>query len=649
MKHCCIDGAPPVYPARPRSWRRGRLAIATVLTSGWVAITGWVTVAGWDACRASQIAWTQDDWTQRAYEWQTSTDPDIHPGLLVPLNNPADPRFVAEPTDYRGLWALAVYHDSLFMGGGPYPLNPDGAEVLSYDYLTNQFDLCFEPPEEGIAVMKVRGDTMYVPGPDTHYSIPNGSSVYLYNGEQWTTKQHVVGALHLFDVEVMNDAIYVSSGDGTGNASVYQSLDHGDSFTRILSLNYSPEHMVRRMHGLGVHNGLLYAQPDGWDPEDDMVFTFDGTDWDTIAVVGLPQGNPGDYNGWQGVFTAWGDSLLLTVKDRLFIFANSHVYRSNLPFLCARMGSGFGIYKGAVYGGAASGHLYRWQPGQGWTQVCPLGLDPSTEPIQGFATYYGRLYIATSRTEGLTGGRLYVSACATLGQLVSLPHDFGLPVYDTQIAWDDFSPGPGAEVRFQVRSATSLSQLHTQMWSGPDGTPASWYTQSGSILPELHDGDQFFQYRVELLSPDGFLMPLLRSVTLSVDSIPGASVDEPLPAEPTAGMRLQLDPLCPNPAVASVLVRARINTPGLSGAPLDVHVLDVQGREVHVLDVHVLDVQGREVRGIALDLDAQRAAAWRWDLRDTRGRRVPTGVYQIAASVRGQTARPARGRVLVLP
>jgi len=628
MHRCCVNRAQAFRPACVRAHRP--LATALAVWIAVVLIGALVPGLAW----AYQIAWTQDDWSGQAYIWQSGTDPEIHPGLLIPLNNPADPRFIAEPTSYRGLYAMAVYHDTLFIGAGPYPLNPDGADILSYDYLTGQFALSFQPPEEGVAVMKVRGDTLYIPGPDTHYSGPYGSSVYLYNGQQWITKQSVLGAVHLFDVEVMNDAIYVSSGDGSGNASIYESLDHGDSFTRIFSLDYTLEHMIRRMHALAVHQGRLYAQPDGWDPEDDMVFTFDGADWDTIQVVGLPQGTSTENYGWQGVFTTWGDSLMLGVKDKLFIFADHNVYRSTLPFWCARMGSGFGVYKGALYSGGGSGYLYRWRPGQGWSQLGPLGPDPSTEPVQAFATYYGRLYIATSRTEGLIGGRLYVSACATVGRLISLPHDFGIPVYDVQIAWNHFSPDPAALVRFQVRSAPSEEQLPAHSWVGPDGTSSSWYTQSGTPLPPLHDTDRFFQYQVELHSPDGLLMPLLRSVTLSADSSEGAGVNALLPvADPRAPLLL-MEPPRPNPALASVHVRTHLASPDPVDGPLE---------------LRVLDLQGREVRAIAVDLDGRREAHWLWDLSDNRGRRVPTGIYQIAAYVRGQTRAPASRHVLVLP
>ncbi len=589
----------------------------------------------WDApAGAAQLAWTQTDWSRGQYVYQMDLDPDAQPGLLILENDPADPRFVAEPTAYRGIYGAAAYHDTLFLGAGPYPLNPDGAEVLAYDYLTGQFSLSFEPAEEGIMVMKTRGDTLYIPGPDTHNPIPLGSSVYLYNGQQWTTQQHVVGALHLFDLEVMDDAIYVSSGDGTGDASIYRSLDHGETFTPIFTLHYTPEHFVRRMHALAVHNGLLYAQPDGWSPEDDMVFTFDGADWDTLPVPYLPQGNPGEQNGWQGTYTAWGDSLMLAVKDKLFIFDEDHVHRSPLPFLCARMGSGFGAYRGALYGGAASGYLYRWQPGQGWTQVCPLGLDPATEQIQAVVTYCGRLYIATARAAGYTGGRLYVSGCALSGRLMSLAHDFGLPVYDGRIVWDQFSPAPEASARFQVRSALTIEGLPAAGWAGPDGTPATWFTQSGSPLYESHDGDRFFQYLVELHSPDGLQMPLLRSVTLLADSIPGAAVEED-PENDGSGERiLWLEAPRPNPALAPVLLRAHLGA-GLGPAAR--------------LALRILDVQGREVRAVAFAPDDCGELAWRWDLTDASGRRVPTGIYQILVAADHGAAPPAATRLLVLP
>ncbi len=607
--------------------------------AGWGALimaAVWVVGTAWPAW-AADLSWTQSDWSAGTYQQAMGLDPEVHPGLLIPENHPEDMRFLAEPTDYRGIFATEVYHDSLFLGCGPSPLNPTGAEILAYDPLNEDFELQLEPPEEGVLVLKARADTLYMPGPDTHAPPPGFSNVYLYGGAQWETMSTVPSAVHLFDIDRMDDAIYVSSGEGTGDASIYRSDDFCQTFTPIFTVYASPEHPVRRLHALAVHDGLLYMQPDGWDPEDDMVFTFDGTDWDTIPVPWFPQGGPGEESGWQGTFTAWGDSLLLCIKNKFYIFDDGLEYRGSLPFYCARLGSGFGRYKDAVYGGAATDSLHRWTPSGGWTSVCRLGLEPETEQIEGVSTLYGRLYVATARRSGYTGGRLYVSACEVYGSLISLPHDFGVAVRDGVLSWDQHQPNSEAFARFQLRSAPSLDLLPAEPWLGPDGTPDTHYYDPGTPLPDVHNGDRFFQYRVEMGSPGGVEMPILWSVTLEADSVNTGAVSFE-PASPAHGIRIQLAAPYPQPATGPVGLRAH-----LSGSETASWSGDLQLR--------ILDLQGREVRRAWVPVRSDGWARWVWDLRSDEGARVSAGIYQVRIHAPGalSSSACAAARMLVLP
>ena len=572
---------------------------------------------------AAILFWTDEDWSAGNYAWMTSVDPDIHPGLLVLENWPSDMRFVAEPTAMRGVYALAVYHDSLFLACGDGPTTAGaGSEILTYDYLTDQFDLAYDPEEEGLILMKVRGDTLYVPGVDTDHAITDSSIVYMYNGHDWILKR-VPDALHIFGLETWDDNLFVTDGDGYGLGSVWKSADHGDSWERIHAIYPTPENHARRMHALHVFDGHLYAQPDGLPPNEDCLFVYDGAAWDTLTVPGLPH----DENmGFHGKFTTWGDSLILNLKNRMFILHDGAVHDSGVPFSGDRWNLGFHTYKGKFYGGAEQNELYYWLPETGWTLVNQFGLNPWTEEIESIVTYNGRMYIATARYEGHLGGRLYVSAAVPYGRLLSLPHDFGIATRNGILTWDGFSPDEINKITFQMRSGGSLAQLETSTFVGPDGTAQTYYETPGIALPALHHGDRYFQYSVDLHCPSRVRMPLLRSVTVMADSLPSSGVIN----APLAASRLRLAPPRPNPAIL--------------GTDLTVHCAPSMPAAVNV---RIVDLQGRTIRSATLATwPGQDALTWHWDLRDERGEMVPAGIYHAMLQVRGERAgRP----ILVIP
>jgi hypothetical protein len=164
-------------------------------------------------CSAADFAWTEEDWSGGAYEAAAGIDPEIWPGALVLENQADDMRFVAQPTHFEGIWALAVYHDTLFLGAGHYPINHDGADVLAYDYTSDSFSLAYQPYEQGLVAMKVYGDTLYIPGPDSQGSWDWGN-VYLYDGASWIRKETIPGGVHVFDLAILDNVIYCSGGRG---------------------------------------------------------------------------------------------------------------------------------------------------------------------------------------------------------------------------------------------------------------------------------------------------------------------------------------------------------------------------------------------------------------------------------------------------
>ncbi|MBM3318537.1 MAG: hypothetical protein FJY75_11865 [Candidatus Eisenbacteria bacterium] len=585
---------------------------------------------------AGDLVWTQSDWSRGGYEMAQGIDADIHPGLLVLLNHPEDMRFVAEPTAFQGIYALAVYHDTLFLGASPYPLVADGAEVLAYDYATDAFSLDYEPFEQGIVALKVYGDTLYLPGPDSRGGW-NWGNIYLRDPEGWIRKETVPSGVHVFDLTILNGSIFVTGGYRDSSGKVWRSDDQGDTFYDSYVIPYNGGIAgVRRLYACETYRDKVYAQPDGRGG-DLFLVRFDGAVWDSLPIPNMPLNR-------QGLFTAWGDSLIFTISNRMYFIVGDQVTQRYLPFQGNTWCRSVHRYGNALYGGALSGLLYRWRPETHWVLMGQLGLDPATEEIEGLAEYFGRLYVSTSRPDGYAGGRLYVSAAEPSGELVSRAHDFGRPTGDGLLSWDGFSPLPEGRVRLQLRSSHSPLLLPQQPFVGPDGTDRTYYESSPAALPPGHQGDRHFQYRVEMLCPDGLRMPWLRSVTLAVDSLDASAVAE-LEARrgpellPRGAARWILDPPSPNPAGGAVAFAARF----LAGAGASAPSPGAAGGAA----LRVFDPGGREIRSAFVPA-ASGAARWQWDLRDAGGREVPAGTYWVSVRWTGDGDPIESGRAFVV-
>ncbi len=575
---------------------------------------------------ATHFVWTEGDWSGGRYAETHGVNPEICPGRLVLVNHPSDMRYVAQPTNYQGIWAMAAYHDTLYLGACHYPITNNSADVLGYEYTSDQFWLDYQPYEQGVIAIKVYGDSLWIPGPDA-YAGPVGN-VYLYDRTQWIKRQTVPDCAHVFDMAIQDGVIYGTGGDWHLEGTIWRSLDWGESFELIYAMT-EPPGVARRFYGAETYHGRLFFQPDARAPEGGFILTYDGSFWDTLAVPTMPLDK-------QGLFTAWGDSLFLTIGAHMYIYNGQTVLDTSMPFSGNRWCRSVHVYQDTLYGGAQQGRLYRWVPGGTWVLTDRVGLDPDNEEIEALTTYMGRLYLSTAGPDSLTPrGRVYVSAAAPWGRLVSEPHDFGSAAHSGVLAWDAFSPGTGNIVRLQVRSGETLSELFGAQFIGPGGSPAGYYTVSGSSLAEEHDGDRYFQYAVELLCPAGLRMPIVNSVTLEVDSLDASAV----PADNAAtGPALRFRTPWPSPAHRAVTIEIV-----LSGGAQSAQVSSA------LLHIRILDVQGRTVRTAFRPLANTGIARWTWNLCDQQGARVPGGVYRIIATSPGNSLGQAVRSLVVLP
>jgi len=542
---------------------------------------------------ATELAWEESDWSQGAYDSTNGIDPEIAPGRLVLAAQLDDFRYLASPTGFQGIYCMAVYHDTLWLACSDYPFVYDGADVLSYDYPTQAFDLAYQPYESGLNVIKIFGDTLYIPGPDSMDPWGTPGSIYTYDGHSWLEKATIDSAVHVCDIEIIDDIMVVTTGQRDHSGGVWTSFDSGDTFTQVLSIEPTAEQTTRRFFGAGQHQGHFFVQPDGFAPEGRVLYSSaNGLDWTEVPLDGMPTDK-------QATFFAWNaDTLLAAISNKLFLYDGQTWDWEYLPFSGWRWCRGFCVRDGELL----------------------------------------RVYVSTSRPDPGPPARLYVSACASEGRLVSKIHDFATPVGNGELSWEAHLPAASSAVRFQIRSAASLLDLAERPFVGPDGSPATHYTESGAILPAEHDEDRFFQYAVELLCPDGESMPVLERVTLRVDSLGAQSLpesDHAVTAGEPAGPALRLRV----PAAASLAAAGDVR--------LQLHAADYAPGQA--IRVRILDPTGRTLRRTELTLDERGSAIWRWDLRDQRGRRVASGHYvAVAAPVGAPRQRSAAcGFVLV--
>jgi hypothetical protein len=591
-------------------------------------------VAG--VARAADLTWTDDDWSGGRYASALHVDPEIEPGLLVPEAKLDDIRYLASPTAYQGLYCMVVYHDSLFIAASDYPFMYDGADVLSYDCLTGQFASEYQPYESGLNIVKRFGDTLYLPGPDSMDPWSTPGSIYTYDGQQWLEHASIDSAVHVCDVEVVNNRIFVTTGQSDYTGGVWMSTDGGTSFTRCLTLHPSVDHPIRRFFGAGQYHGRVFVQPDGFPPEGRVIYSSaDGVHWQAHAIAGMNQ-------DMHATFTAWGDSLLMAVNQKLFIYNGSIWTSYPLPFYGWRWCRGYHVRQGELYAGGSTCEVFRWLGGADWEPVAQLGVDPSTEEIESIVTYYGRLYVTTSRPDPGMPARIYVSAVQPSGQLVSQPHDFGKEVGFGTLTWDDFRPATGNLARFRVRSSITTEGLESAPFLGPDGTPGSYYTASGAHLANAHNGHRYFQYEAELLCPGQMQMPMLRSVTLQVDSLASSAVpDAPLTDASLAGRGGARLVLGPQPLAQGDRLALRFTLDAIAGADAGAAPAAARVRWM------ILDPQGRLVRREESALETDRSAAWTWDLRDNATRPVAAGVYLAHGEIVGDASLRATRRFVV--
>jgi len=114
------------------------------------------------------------------------------------------------------------------------------------------------------------------------------------------------------------------------------------------------------------------------------------------------------------------------------------------------------------------------------------------------------------------------------GMLESSIFDLGTEVRYIQLEWEPVAQPPETGVdslKFQIATSSTTESVAWE-YLGPDGTDATFYTVSEPLIYEVHDGDQYFRYKVYLSTDNSAYTPRLSDLSLTYTNIctpPGQS------------------------------------------------------------------------------------------------------------------------------
>lgn len=237
------------------------------------------------------------------------------------------PQAAAEPQIWqRQITELTVFNGKLLAGYGDYSSNTGPVDINPFDLETASFEgrsVTF--PSESIGNWKVINGKLYTTNIDAR-SCANCATGYAVStdGSNWEVKTPVTG-LHIYDIETLTGTdlwLFGSSGGGDGVATVWRSLDDGETWNQVIT----PASGVRYYWGVAM-GGKMYLQAFDGD-RNDPVQIYDGSDWSTGTVE--PFCYAGDYNGGPNP-VVFNDEAVCYWTDHLRTFDGAEVAEVEVP------------------------------------------------------------------------------------------------------------------------------------------------------------------------------------------------------------------------------------------------------------------------------------------------------------------------------
>ena len=150
------------------------------------------------------------------------------------LANPYIERYAGIEKAYaRNIWDMQLYNGAIYIGAGnssnigPVP-NAGRVPISVLNLKNDSFKFKYVVSEEQINRFKIYNNTLYIPGHDATQKWEFGN-FYKYENNKWIKYRTIPNALHVYDITLFNDKLYIALGLKNGSA-VGISYDNGKTW-----------------------------------------------------------------------------------------------------------------------------------------------------------------------------------------------------------------------------------------------------------------------------------------------------------------------------------------------------------------------------------------------------------------------------------
>lgn len=456
------------------------------------------------------------------------------------------PVFAFDPTEDETITCMREYKGKLYIGSCTAPGLTDTGSIFVYDPESHTWEKAFKLNEQGVIRLEVYNETLYVPGYDANDGGWDLGNIYIYDGNTWVERRTVPRAVHTYGIAVYKGKIYLSA-DIFDQPPKDVSLTSGKVpiYGRVVSsadngITWKDEY---RGPTMGQDVGLITVFKDQivLNARGDLVI-FDGKIWRflnhdnasflyvldytidrDLLLLGTPFGLC-YYDGkrtWRSLIFDWGYIRGICKLGDYWVFAH------------------YTLRDGFIYHGPTGTHSY---PALKFGSQRPIFFGDITvipDDILMHDAIAGRDLLNIDRTKmWSTGIKMFninlvpTSACVCRGRVYIGTHPEGFiltfpvakegsiesvvyPVTEPgiyKIDWESKTP-PGTSVRFQVRTSRNRQSIYNTEFTGPDGSPQTFFEIPGGTFKISEKG--FIQYRAILTTNDPVKSPYLKRITIT--------------------------------------------------------------------------------------------------------------------------------------
>jgi hypothetical protein len=114
----------------------------------------------------------------------------------------------------------------------------------------------------------------------------------------------------------------------------------------------------------------------------------------------------------------------------------------------------------------------------------------------------------------------------TSGSFISIPFNCNESLHWQTISWNATKPA-GTDIKFQLRSSNTNSNLNQKQFIGPEGTASSFYSISPGIIWSGHGNDSWIQYKAYLSTSNIEDTPIIINISISYNIYPNTTLTNP--------------------------------------------------------------------------------------------------------------------------